>query len=571
MPQSDKPSKSASQPQTALDPLAKMKETFEQFLSSFHAQDAHPGAALIKPLELDAQKLQGLQSEFIERATKLWNDSLSDSIQIKDRRFSSEAWAQQPSSKFVAAMYLLSGEFLQKMVHAVKADEKTQARLSFAVEQYVALTSPSNFLPLNPEAMKKALDSDGLSISKGLQNLLHDLQQGHVSMTDESVFAVGKNVALTSGQVVFENPYFQLIEFAPLSDKVFEKPLLLVPPCINKYYILDLKPENSLIRHAVANGHRTFVVSWCNPKEDMAHATWDDYIEHVVLKAIEVTQSIGASKTINALGFCVGGTLLSTALGVLAAKGEQPVASLTLLTTLVDFSNTGVLDVFIDENMVKFRELQYANGGLMSGKDMAQTFSFLRPNDLVWNYVVNNYLKGESPPPFDLLYWNSDATNLPGPLYAWYLRNMYLENLLKEPGALTVCGEALDLSQIKAPVYIYGSREDHIVPIDAAYASTQIFKGKKRFVMGASGHIAGVINPPASKKRSHWVSAKATFPSDLQGWVASSKEVPGSWWDDWMGWLSQYAGKPVQAPKKQGNKIFKPLEPAPGRYVAVKV
>ncbi len=571
MPQSDKPSKSASQPQTALDPLAKMKETFEQFLSSFHAQDAHPGAALIKPLELDAQKLQGLQSEFIERATKLWNDSLSDSIQIKDRRFSSEAWAQQPSSKFVAAMYLLNGEFLQKMVHAVKADEKTQARLSFAVEQYVALTSPSNFLPLNPEAMKKALDSDGLSISKGLQNLLHDVQQGHVSMTDESVFAVGKNVALTSGQVVFENPYFQLIEFAPLSDKVFEKPLLLVPPCINKYYILDLKPENSLIRHAVANGHRTFVVSWCNPKEDMAHATWDDYIEHVVLKAIEVTQSIGASKTINALGFCVGGTLLSTALGVLAAKGEQPVASLTLLTTLVDFSNTGVLDVFIDENMVKFRELQYANGGLMSGKDMAQTFSFLRPNDLVWNYVVNNYLKGESPPPFDLLYWNSDATNLPGPLYAWYLRNMYLENLLKEPGALTVCGEALDLSQIKAPVYIYGSREDHIVPIDAAYASTQIFKGKKRFVMGASGHIAGVINPPASKKRSHWVSAKATFPSDLQGWVASSKEVPGSWWDDWMGWLSQYAGKPVQAPKKQGNKIFKPLEPAPGRYVAVKV
>ena len=571
MPQSDKPSKSASQPQTALDPLAKMKETFEQFLSSFHAQDAHPGAALIKPLELDTQKLQGLQSEFIERATKLWNDSLSDSIQIKDRRFSSEAWAQQPSSKFVAAMYLLNGEFLQKMVHAVKADEKTQARLSFAVEQYVALTSPSNFLPLNPEAMKKALDSDGLSISKGLQNLLHDVQQGHVSMTDESVFAVGKNVALTSGQVVFENPYFQLIEFAPLSDKVFEKPLLLVPPCINKYYILDLKPENSLIRHAVANGHRTFVVSWCNPKEDMAHATWDEYIEHVVLKAIEVTQSIGASKTINALGFCVGGTLLSTALGVLAAKGEQPVASLTLLTTLVDFSNTGVLDVFIDENMVKFRELQYANGGLMSGKDMAQTFSFLRPNDLVWNYVVNNYLKGESPPPFDLLYWNSDATNLPGPLYAWYLRNMYLENLLKEPGALTVCGEALDLSQIKAPVYIYGSREDHIVPIDAAYASTQIFKGKKRFVMGASGHIAGVINPPASKKRSHWVSAKATFPSDLQGWVASSKEVPGSWWDDWMGWLSQYAGKPVQAPKKQGNKIFKPLEPAPGRYVAVKV
>jgi polyhydroxyalkanoate synthase len=548
-----------------------MKASFEQFLSNFNAQDSHQALSAIKPLELDAQKLQELQSDFIERATKLWNDSLNDSIQLKDRRFSSDAWAKQPSSKFVAALYLLNGEFLQKMVQAVKADEKTQARLSFAVEQYVALSAPSNYLPLNPDAMKKALDSDGLSISKGLQNLLHDVQQGHVSMTDESVFAVGKNVALTSGQVVFENPYFQLIEFAPLSEKVFEKPLLLVPPCINKYYILDLKPENSLIRHAVANGHRTFVVSWCNPKEDMAHATWDDYIEHVVLKAIEVTQSVAASKTINALGFCVGGTLLSTALGVLAAKGQQPVASLTLLTTLVDFSNTGVLDVFIDENMVKFRELQYAKGGLMSGKDMAQTFSFLRPNDLVWNYVVNNYLKGESPPPFDLLYWNSDATNLPGPLYAWYLRNMYLENLLKEPGALSVCGEPLDLSQIKAPVYIYGSREDHIVPIDAAYASTKIFKGKKRFVMGASGHIAGVINPPASKKRSHWISTKAIFPSDLQSWVAGAKEIPGSWWDDWTNWLSQHAGVLVQAPKKQGNKVYKPIEPAPGRYVAVKV
>ena len=571
MPQSDKPSKSASQPQTALDPLVKMKETFEQFLSSFHAQDAHPGAALIKPLELDAQKLQGLQSEFIERATKLWNDSLSDSIQIKDRRFSSEAWAQQPSSKFVAAMYLLNGEFLQKMVHAVKADEKTQARLSFAVEQYVALTSPSNFLPLNPEAMKKALDSDGLSISKGLQNLLHDVQQGHVSMTDESVFAVGKNVALTSGQVVFENPYFQLIEFAPLSDKVFEKPLLLVPPCINKYYILDLKPENSLIRHAVANGHRTFVVSWCNPKEDMAHATWDEYIEHVVLKAIEVTQSIGASKTINALGFCVGGTLLSTALGVLAAKGEQPVASLTLLTTLVDFSNTGVLDVFIDENMVKFRELQYANGGLMSGKDMAQTFSFLRPNDLVWNYVVNNYLKGESPPPFDLLYWNSDATNLPGPFYAWYLRNTYLENRLIKPACVEICGVPIDMGGINIPLYIYGSQEDHIVPVDAAYASTQIFPGPKTFVMGASGHIAGVINPPLAKKRSHWVSDKRGFPAKLQTWQESAREVPGSWWPHWAEWLASHAGASVPAPKRAGNAQFKPIESAPGRYVAVKV
>ena len=553
------------------DPMVQMQKSFEQFLTSFKANEANLTPKELPPMELDTERLKAIQSDYIERATQLWNNSLHDSIQLKDRRFSSEAWASQPGSKFMAAMYLLNGEFLQKMVEAVKTDHKTQARLSFAVEQYVALAAPSNYLPLNPDALKKAMDSDGVSITKGIQNLLHDVQQGHVSMTDESVFQVGKNVALTQGQVVFENPYFQLIEYAPLGAKVFEKPLLLVPPCINKFYILDLKPENSLVRHALANGHRTFVVSWANPKEELAQATWDDYIEHVVLKAIEVTQSIASSPTINALGFCVGGTLLSSALGVLAAKGEHPVSSLTLLTTLVDFSNTGVLDVFIDEAMVKLRELQFANGGLLSGKDMAQTFSFLRPNDLVWNYVVSNYLKGESPPPFDLLYWNSDATNLPGPLYAWYLRNMYLENLLKEHGALTICGEAVDLSKIKAPVYIYGSKEDHIVPIDAAYASTKIFKGKKRFVMGASGHIAGVINPPANKKRSHWISTKTQFPEELEDWAASAKEIPGSWWDDWMNWLAQHAGKTVSAPKNQGNKTFKPIEPAPGRYVAVKV
>lgn len=554
-----------------LDPMSQMQKSFEQFLASVNSKDALLAPQELPPMELDVEQLKTLQSDFIDRATELWNNSLHDSIVLKDRRFSSDAWSSQPGSKFMAALYLLNAEFLQKMVKAVKTDPKTQARLSFAVEQYVALAAPSNYLPLNPDALQKAMESDGVSITKGIQNLLHDVQQGHVSMTDESVFEVGKNVALTTGQVVFENPYFQLIEYAPLSTQVFERPLLLVPPCINKYYILDLKPENSLIRHAVANGHRTFVVSWVNPKEELAHATWDDYIEHAVLKAIEVTQSIGGVSAINALGFCVGGTLLTTALGVLAARGEHPVNSLTLLTTLVDFSNTGVLDVFIDEPMVKLRELQYANGGLMSGKDMAQTFSFLRPNDLVWNYVVSNYLKGESPPPFDLLYWNSDATNLPGPLYAWYLRHMYLENSLKDPGALSVCGEDLDLSKIKAPVYIYGSKEDHIVPIDAAYASTKIFKGKKRFVMGASGHIAGVINPPLSKKRSHWVSTKTQFPDQLKDWTASAKEMPGSWWDDWMGWLELQAGEKVRAPKFAGNKTYKSIEPSPGRYVAVKV
>jgi len=399
---------------------------------------------------------------------------------------------------------------------------------------------------------------------------MHDMRQGHVSMTDESLFEVGKNVATTEGQVVFENDYFQLIEYKPLTSKVYEKPFLLIPPCINKFYILDLQPENSYIRYCVAQGHRTFVVSWRNPDNSMAQATWDDYIAHAAIKAIEVTRDIGGASQINALGFCVGGTILTNALAVLAARGEKPVASATLLTTLIDFSDTGILDVFIDENFVRFREMQFAAGGLMPGRDMAQTFSFLRPNDLVWNYVVGNYLKGETPPPFDLLYWNSDSTNLPGPLYAWYLRNTYLENRLIKPQAATVCGEKIDLRKVDMPIYLYGSREDHIVPITGSYASTQVFPGKKRFMMGASGHIAGVINPPAAKKRSHWVRNDGKFPKDVNEWIDGAKETPGSWWEDWAGWLKSHAGKQVAAPKSYGRGKYKAIEAAPGRYVKAK-
>jgi polyhydroxyalkanoate synthase len=377
-------------------------------------------------------------------------------------------------------------------------------------------------------------------------------------------------VATTPGHVVFENDLFQLIEYKPLTAKVHQKPFLLIPPCINKFYILDLQPDNSFIRYVVAQGHRTFVVSWRNPDASHAQVSWDDYIDQGAIQAIEAVREIAKVPQINALGFCVGGTILTTALAVLAARGEKPVSSATLLTTLIDFKQTGVLDVFIDENFVKFREMQYANGGLMPGRDMATTFSFLRPNDLVWNYVVKNYLKGETPPPFDLLYWNSDSTNLPGPMFAWYLRNTYLENRLVQPGQAVVCGEKIDLRLVDLPVYIYGSKEDHIVPIEAAYASTQVLPGKKRFVMGASGHIAGVINPPASKKRSHWLPADAQLPSDFQQWQGKAKEVPGSWWDDWAKWLRPQSGALVNAPKVPGRGAYKAIEPAPGRYVKAK-
>ncbi len=515
-------------------------------------------------------KLQELQQQYLREATELWNQSLAGKLPHVDRRFSGEAWTTNPVAAFSAANYLLNARTLMGLADAVEADEKTRARVRFAVEQWMAAVAPSNFLAFNVEAQKKAIDTKGESIAKGIQNLMHDLRQGHVSMTDESLFEVGKNVATTEGAVVFENELFQLIEYKPLGAKVYETPFLLVPPCINKFYILDLQPDNSFIRYAVEQGQHTFVVSWRNPDATLAQKTWDDYIQDAVIKAITVTQEITGAKNINALGFCVGGTMLCTALAVLAARGEKPVASATFLTTLLDFTDTGILDVFIDEGFVKYREMEMGKGGMMKGSDLASTFSFLRPNDLVWNYVVGNYLKGETPPPFDLLYWNSDSTNLPGPFYAWYLRNTYLENRLVKPGKATACGEKLDLRKLDLPVYIYGSREDHIVPIGGAYASTQHLPGKKRFVMGASGHIAGVINAPAKKKRSHWIGPADKFPANAEAWIASAKEHPGSWWPDWAEWLKSHAGKQVVAPKGYGHGKYKVIEAAPGRYVKAK-
>ena len=546
-------------------------DSWTKALQSFQSADVAGGMPGAAPLQFSSTKLQALQQQYLHDAKELWAQGLQAAPEIKDRRFTGEGWAANPVATFSAAAYLLNARTLMGLADAVEADAKTRARIRFGVEQWMAAMAPSNFLAFNAEAQKKAIETKGESIAKGMQNLLHDITQGHVSMTDESLFEVGRNVATTEGAVVFENELFQLLEYKPLTTKVFERPFLLVPPCINKFYILDLQPENSLIRYAVEQGHRTFVVSWRNPDDSLAHKTWDDYVEDGVMAAIDVVQNITGAEQINALGFCVGGTILSNALAVLAARGDEPVASATFLTTLIDFTDTGILDVFIDEGMVKYREMQLGKGGLMKGQDLASTFSFLRPNDLVWNYVVGNYLKGETPPPFDLLYWNSDSTNLPGPFYAWYLRNFYLENNLVKPGKLTVCGEKMDLSNLTLPVYVYGSREDHIVPINAAYASTQVLPGKKRFVMGASGHIAGVINPPAKGKRSHWIRADGKLPATLDQWLEGATEHPGSWCTDWSGWLKGHAGKQIAAPKGYGKGArFKAIEPAPGRYVKEK-
>ncbi|HET6599275.1 MAG TPA: class I poly(R)-hydroxyalkanoic acid synthase [Burkholderiaceae bacterium] len=531
-----------------------------------------------------------LQVDYLEQAGGLWNGmlQLSDTPPAghakpaTDRRFAAKDWSDNPASAYVAQMYLLNARTLMQMADGVQGDAKTRQRIRFAVQQWIDAAAPSNFLALNPEAQRKALETGGESIAQGLAHLWSDVQQGHMSQTDESIFEVGRNVATTAGSVVFENELFQLIDYKPLTPKVHERPILFVPPCINKFYILDLQPENSLIRYTVEQGHRVFVLSWRNADDSIKQFSWDQYIEDAAIRAIALVQEISGSKKINVLGFCVGGTILMNALAVLAARGEKPAASVTLLTTLLDFTSTGVLDLFIDEAMVRMREVTLGpespgGGNLLKGGELATTFSFLRPNDLVWNYVVGNYLKGEMPPPFDLLYWNSDSTNLPGPMYCWYLRNTYLENNLVKPGKLTVCGEAVDLGAIDAPTYIYGSREDHIVPWEGAYRSTQVLQGEKsgkgappRFVLGASGHIAGVINPPAKGKRSHWIGAGNALPERAQDWFDKAREHPGSWWPDWAAWLGKHAGKQIAAPKTPGNREHRAIEPAPGRYVKQK-
>ena len=522
--------------------------------------------------------LTKLQGEYLQQATALWNQTVAQPQpgSSPDRRFAGQDWATNPTAAYMAQIYLLNARTLMQLADSVEADAKTRQRIRFGVQQWVDMASPSNYLALNPEAQRRALETKGESIAQGLRHLWQDVQQGHLSQTDESAFEVGRNVATTEGSVVYENEFFQLLEYRPLTTQVYERPLLMVPPCINKFYILDLQPDNSLIRYTVEQGHRVFVVSWCNPDKSMATKTWDDYIEHAAIRAIDVVQQITGAKTINTLGFCVGGTIVATALAVLAARGRQPAQSVTLLTTLLDFSNTGILDIFIDEAMVKMREMTLGpnspgGGALLKGQELASTFSFLRPNDLVWNYVVGNYLKGEAPPPFDLLYWNGDGTNLPGPMYSWYLRNTYHENRLVKPGAATTCGVPVDLRSIRAPVYIYASREDHIVPWEGAYLSTQALAGKKRFVLGASGHIAGVINPPAKNKRSHWaVPTGSALPATGQEWLARARETPGSWWPDWSAWLASHAGRQIAAPRTPGNRSYQPIEPAPGRYVKVK-
>lgn len=522
-------------------------------------------------------KLEELRNDYLQKAGKLWQDFMSAKTpELHDKRFSSAEWAANPVSAFSAASYLLNAEFMLALAEAVDAPARDRQKIRFAVQQMVDAMSPANFLATNPEAQKHMIETNGESLTKGLANMLNDMQKGRISQSNESAFEVGRNVGATPGQVVFENDLFQLIQYTPVTATVHAVPLLMIPPCINKYYILDLQSENSLVRYLVEQGNTVFMMSWRNPDKSLGHLTWDDYVEQGAVKAIDVVRDIAGQEKTHVFGFCVGGTIAATALAVLAARGQQPAASVSLLTTLLDFSDTGVLDVFIDETQVGLREQALAHGGILPGRDLATTFSSLRPNDLVWNYVQRNYLKGKEPPAFDLLYWNADSTNLPGPMFCWYLRNTYLENKLREPGRLTLCGVPVDLGAIEAPVFVYGSKDDHIVPWTAAFASMRLLNPKDQksnmFVLGASGHIAGVINPASTNKRSYWVNQKngKARPKTADAWFGGATEHKGSWWPAWAAFLAEHGGEDVPAPSGAGNSQFQAIEPAPGRYVKVR-
>ena len=512
------------------------------------------------------------QQQVMKQFTEWWTTAIPGCGAVPgaaapDRRFAADPWRQDPRFDGLARAYLMNSELLRATLAAAPLDERTKAQWGFVLRQAIDALSPANALLTNPEVLQTALETGGASLAQGMRLFVEDFAKGRISMTDDTAFEVGRNVATTPGGVVFENELMQLIQYAPSTARVHKRPLLIVPPCINKFYILDLRPDNSFVAYAVAQGHTVFLVSWRNIGPEQERLSWDDYLEQGVMQAIDVALAISGSDRVNTLGFCVGGTLLVSTLAVMTAKHEHKVASMTLLATMLDFADTGELGLLLTEQSVAARELAIGQGGVQRGRELAQVFAALRANDLIWPYVVSGYLKGKPPPAFDLLFWNADDSNLPGPMFCWYLRNTYLENKLREPGATVQCGVPVNLGAIKIPAFLYASREDHIVPWQTAYASTRLLGGDVTFVLGGSGHIAGVINPPAKKKRNHWVG---DVRSDAGDWLAEARDVPGSWWPEWIAWLKPHAGAMVDAPKAPGNRRFAAIEAAPGRYVKAK-
>jgi len=489
----------------------------------------------------------------------------------EDRRFRDQAWSDNALFDYIKQSYLLTARWLQGTVNNLEGvDERTARKLDFYTRQFVDALAPSNFVMTNPEVLRATIESRGENLVNGLKNLLDDLERGKgrlaISMTDMAAFKIGENVAATPGKVVYQNDLIQLIQYAPTTDTVKKRPLLIIPPWINKFYILDLRPRNSFIGWAVGQGHTVFVISWVNPDERLAKKSFEDYMREGPLDALDAMEQATGERTANVIGYCLGGTLLAATLAYMAAKRDNRVKSATYFVTMVDFKEAGELSVFIDEEQLHALEQRMEKKGYLEARDMHTTFNMLRANDLIWSFVVNNYLLGKQPFPFDLLYWNADSTRMPAAMHSFYLRKMYQENLLVQPGGITLAGVPLDLRKIKTPAFLLSTREDHIAPWRSTYAATQIYSGPVKFTLSASGHIAGVVNPPGSKY-GHWQNESNPPTSDE--WLAGATEMAASWWPAWHKWVSQYAGGEVPA-RQPGDGKLKPIEDAPGSYVKVR-
>jgi polyhydroxyalkanoate synthase len=489
-----------------------------------------------------------------------------------DKRFKHEDWHEHFLFDYIKQSYLITARWMHDQVASVEGlDEQTKKKVDFFTRQYIDALAPSNFALTNPEVFRETVASGGQNLVKGLNNLLDDIERGggqlRISMTDAKAFELGVNIATTPGKVVFQNELMQLIQYEPTTKKVWKRPLLIVPPWINKYYILDLREKNSFLRWAVGEGMTVFVVSWVNPDEKLAHKNFEDYLTEGTLAALDAIAKATGEEDANVIGYCLGGTLLAATLGHLAAKKDKRIASATFMTSLIDFTAAGELEVFIDEAQVASLEKKMNERGYLEGSEMATTFNMLRANDLIWSFVINNYLLGRDPFPFDLLHWNCDSTRMPAAMHSFYLRNMYMNNLLAKPDALTLAGTKIDLSKVATPSYFVSAIEDHIAPWKTTYAGTQVMNGKSHFVLSGSGHIAGMVNPPAANKYGFWTNEK--LPATPDAWFASAKQHEGSWWPNWRQWVTPHLGREVPA-RVPGKGKLKVIEAAPGSYARIR-
>jgi polyhydroxyalkanoate synthase len=572
--------------------MAEIGERSQRLVSEFLSRQCGTGTPSADPLNIAGAfldltaRLMSDPARLLQAQMNLWNDYLTlwsrttqrlmggeaepvIAADKGDRRFRDAAWSENAIFDYIKQSYLLSARWLRATVNDVDGiGEKDAQKIDFYTRQFVDALAPTNFLMTNPEVLRATRESGGENLVRGLENLLKDLERGQgrlaISMTDRSAFEIGRNVAVTPGKVVAETSLAQLIQYEPTTETVAKRPLLIIPPWINKFYILDLKPVNSLIRWAVDQGHTVFVLSWVNPDATLAAKTFEDYMVEGPLAALDAMAKATGQKDANVIGYCLGGTLLACTLAYMAVKRDTRIKSATFLTTLLDFSDPGELGLFVDEDQLAALESRMNEKGYLEGASMATTFNMLRSNDLIWSFVVNNYLLGKDPFPFDLLYWNSDSTRMPAAMHSFYLRRMYLENRLVEPGGISMCGVPVDLRRVKTPSFFLSTRDDHIAPWKSTYAGIRLLGAKARFCLSGSGHIAGVVNPPAAKKYCHWINEET--PDSPDEWLAGATQVEGSWWPEWQKWVSDFANGDVPA-RIPGDGDLPVLEPAPGRYV----